>query len=62
MELNLIGKKPILVFHRDLLFLVYINDLTDNISSQLRLFADDSSLFTREGVQQTRDKLVKLMI
>ena len=42
-----------------LLFLVYINDLTDNISSQMRLFADDSSLFTRvEGVQQTQDKLV----
>ena len=29
-----------------LLFLVYINDLTDNITSQMRLFADDSSLFT----------------
>ena len=28
-----------------LLFLVYINDLTDNISSDMRLFADDSSLF-----------------
>ena len=26
-----------------LLFLVYINDLTDNISSDMRLFADDSS-------------------
>ena len=43
-----------------LLFLVYINDLTDNISSQMRLFADDSSLFTRiEGVDQTHEKLVK---
>ena len=30
-----------------LLFLVYINDLTDNISSSMRLFADDSSLFLR---------------
>ena len=30
-----------------LLFLVYINDLTDNISSNIKLFADDSSLFTR---------------
>ena len=43
-----------------LLFLVYINDLTDNISSQMRLFADDSSLFTSvEGVEQTQEKLVK---
>ena len=43
-----------------LLFLVYINDLTDNISSHMRLFADDSSLFTRvEGVDQTHEKLVK---
>ena len=30
-----------------LLFLIYINDLTDNISSNIKLFADDSSLFTR---------------
>ena len=30
-----------------LLFLVYINDLTDNISSSMKLFADDSSLFLR---------------
>ena len=29
-----------------LLFLVYINDLIDNISSYARLFADDTSLFT----------------
>ena len=29
-----------------LLFLVYINDLIDNISSEMWLFADDSSLFT----------------
>ena len=28
-----------------LLFLVYINDLTDNISSTMKLFADDASLF-----------------
>ena len=26
--------------------LVYINDLTDNISSDVRIFANDSSLFT----------------
>ena len=43
-----------------LLFLIYINDLTDNISSQMRLFADDSSLFTRvEGVDQTQVKIIK---
>ena len=30
-----------------LLFLIYINDLTDNISSEMRLFADDSSLFIK---------------
>ena len=43
-----------------LLFLVYINDLTDNISCGMRLFADDSSLFTCvKGVNLTHDKLVK---
>ena len=43
-----------------LLFLVYINDLTDDISTEMRLFADDSSLFTRvERVDQTHEKLVK---
>ena len=36
-----------------LLFLIYINDLTDNISSDMRLFADDS------GVDITHEKLVK---
>ena len=41
-----------------LLFLPYINDLTDNISSDMRLFADDSSLFTCvNGVNQTHDQL-----
>ena len=29
-----------------LFFLIYINDLVDNISSEAKLFADDSSLFT----------------
>ena len=43
-----------------LLFLVYINDLTDNIISDMRLFADDSSLLTCvKGVDQTHEKLVK---
>ena len=41
-----------------LLFLVYTNDLTDSISSEMRPFVDDSSLFTRvEGITQTQDKL-----
>ena len=30
-----------------LLFLIYINDLTDNISANVKLFADDSSLFIK---------------
>ena len=43
-----------------LLFLVYINDLTDNIHSDMRLFADDSSLFTCVmGVNQTHETLVE---
>ena len=29
-----------------LFFLVYINDLADNLASDVRLFADDTSLFT----------------
>ena len=29
-----------------LFFLIYINDLVDNISSEAILFADDTSLFT----------------
>ena len=42
-----------------LLFLIYINDLTDNITSQMRLFADDSSLFTCvKGVDETHESLV----
>ena len=43
-----------------LLFLVYINDLADNIESDMRLFADDSSLFTCvKDVNATHDKIVK---
>ena len=43
-----------------LLFLMYINDLIDNISSKMWLFADDSSLFTRVvGIDQTQNKLIK---
>ena len=28
------------------LFLLYVNDIVDNIESNIRLFADDTSLFT----------------
>ena len=43
-----------------LLFLVYINDLTDNISSNMRLFADDSSLFARvQGFEATHNMLLR---
>ena len=43
-----------------LLFLIYINDLTENIKSQMRLFADDSSIFTPvEDVTDTHEQLVK---
>ena len=31
---------------RPLLFLIYINDIVDNIRSEEKLFADDTSLFT----------------
>ena len=37
-----------------LIFLVYINDLTNNMSSQMRLFAVDSSLFTSVGGVEPR--------
>ena len=42
-----------------LLFLIYINDLTANITSNMKLFADDSSLFSRvRNVNLTHDQLV----
>ena len=37
-----------------LIFLVYINDLTDNMSSPMHLFAIDSSLFTSVGGVEPR--------
>ena len=40
-----------------LLFLIYINDLTNGISSNIKLFADDASLFIKvtdiEAAQET---------
>ena len=45
-----------------LLFLVYINDLMDNITSQMRLFANDSLLFTCvKGIDETHETIVKDM-
>ena len=42
-----------------LLFLIYINDLTENIKSQMRLFADDSFIYTPvTDVQVTHEQLV----
>ena len=42
-----------------LLFLIYINDLCEGVSSQMRLFADDSSLFTPvKGITETHERLV----
>ena len=41
-----------------LLFLVYINDLTDGISSNIKLFADDSSLFIKVRDIDTAQRLL----
>ena len=41
-----------------LLFLIYINDLTENISSNMKLFADDSSLFTKVSDVETAQSLL----
>ena len=43
-----------------LLFLIYINDLTDNISANIKLFADDSSLFIKvSNVETAHQTLVR---
>ena len=51
MAKTLLGKESFEVFHKDLflgplLFLIYINDLPDGLSSNCKLFADDMSLFS----------------
>ena len=41
-----------------LFFLVYINDLVDDINCDIRLFADDTSMFSVvKNASQTSDKL-----
>ena len=41
-----------------LLFLLYINDLTNGMNSEMRLFADDSSLFTCvDDIDESHEKL-----
>jgi hypothetical protein len=44
-----------------LLFLCYINDLTEGISSNIKLFADDASLFTRvnKNVNASQERLMR---
>ena len=42
-----------------LLFLIYINDLTDGVISNIKLFADDSSIFARvHNIEQTQNQLL----
>ena len=44
-----------------LLFLIYINDLTDNIESSMKLFADDSSLFLCVSKNQIIESHMQLL-
>ena len=50
-----------------LLFLIYVNDLSDNLTSNVKLFADDTSLFSvvhgvNTSAQELNGDLKKLMI
>ena len=40
-----------------LLFVIYINDLPQHVKSQVRIFADDTKLFTRSDTEEARDQL-----
>ena len=42
---NISARVPQVPILEPLLFLIYINDLSDNLSSNAKLFADDTSLF-----------------
>ena len=39
------------------LFLLYINDITENVSSEMRLFADDSVIYRQIRNQQDQEAL-----
>ena len=50
-----------------LLFLIYINDLSDNLTSNAKLFADDTSLFSEvhddnTSAKELNNDLRKIMI
>ena len=50
-----------------LLFLIYINDLSDNLTSNAKLFADDTSLFSEvhddnTSAKELNNDLKKIMI
>ena len=40
-----------------LLFVVYINDLPQHVSNQVRIFADDTKLFTQSDHDEARQSL-----
>ena len=42
-----------------LLFVIYINDLSENISSELFMFADDTKVFRKMGTDEDHSKLQK---
>ena len=49
-----------------LIFLVYINDINENITSSIRLFADDCVIYktvtSMQGAEQLQDDLSKIII
>ena len=55
---SVMARVPQGFFLGPLFFLVYVNDLVDNISYEAKLFADDTSLFTVvHDVDVASDKL-----
>ena len=49
-----------------LIFLVYINDINENITSSIRLFADDCVIYktvtSMQGAEQLQDDLSKIIL